>query len=506
METELKLRLRPQDLPRLLAHPLLQPLPAPLALGNVYHDTPERDLSRRGLAVRQRRIGSEHLLTVKTAGHTVGGLSTRGEWEGPAPTTGWDFPGLMGDHPLAAELQALSPRLVPRLQTHFTRLRWRLHWQGAYLEVALDQGEVRAGEAVEPLLELEIERLEGPLEALHDLAHTLALGGARGAPGGHTRSHGATGPLALMPEPRSKAERGFNLLDGRAPQAIKAPAVALRADLGPQAAFAQAALDALGSLQANLLGWAEPAQPLPDPEFVHQARVALRRLRTGWRVFAPHLPTRLARHWAERGRALAHVLGPVRNWDVLETETLPPWLPILTTDAAELARVWVREQRLKAHDEARQRLADPGFWWVPALALAKTLTRMAQADPAPDEPLTAWARTVMARQRRRTHRRLASHRRHDLDSWHEVRLDIKRLRYTADHLAGLLPMPKRLMQALTEAQALLGRLNDLHTAQHLLADAPWTVREPLERALAGALAEALHELPARQRELRRRLA
>lgn len=506
METELKLRLRPQDLPRLLAHPLLQPPPVPLALGNVYHDTPERDLSRRGLAVRQRRIGSEHLLTVKTAGHTVGGLSTRGEWEGPAPTTGWDFPGLMGDHPLAAELQALSPRLVPLLQTHFTRLRWRLHWQGAHLEVALDQGEVRAGEAVEPLLELEIERLGGPLEALHDLAHTLALGASRGVPGGRVRSHGPSGPLALMPEPRSKAERGFNLLDGRLPQPLKAPAVALQANLGPQAAFAQAALEALGTLQANLLGWAEPAQPLPDPEFVHQARVALRRLRTGWRVFAPHLPTRLARHWAERCKALAHVLGPVRNWDVLETETLPPWLAGLAATDAERLRTWVRRQRLKAHDEARRRLADPGFWWVPALALAQTLTRMTQADPAPDEPLTAWARTVLARQQRQTLRRLAPPRRHDPEAWHEVRLDLKRLRYTTDFLAGLLPMPKRLTQALTEAQALLGQINDLHTAQRLLVDAPWPVRAPLGQALTYALADALHELPARQRELRRRLA
>src|SRR5690606_25182747 len=83
-ETELKLLLRPETLPALLAHPLLGgQRPRPRRLRNTYVDTPALDLMARGLAVRERRIGRSTLLTVKTAGTSIGGLSVRGEWEGP---------------------------------------------------------------------------------------------------------------------------------------------------------------------------------------------------------------------------------------------------------------------------------------------------------------------------------------------------------------------------------------------------------------------------------------
>ena len=82
METEIKLALHPGDEQRLLAHPLLRDLPAQgRRLLNTYFDTRGLALREARMALRERHIGRERWLTVKTSGSTVAGLSRRGEWE-----------------------------------------------------------------------------------------------------------------------------------------------------------------------------------------------------------------------------------------------------------------------------------------------------------------------------------------------------------------------------------------------------------------------------------------
>jgi inorganic triphosphatase YgiF len=113
-ETELKLALHPHDLPRLLAHPLLvAQAPRRERLRNTYFDTAALTLMQQRLAVRERQVGRRTLLTVKTAGHSVGGLSQRGEWEAPTQPGRFDFAALVNDTTLAQQLTALAPQLVP---------------------------------------------------------------------------------------------------------------------------------------------------------------------------------------------------------------------------------------------------------------------------------------------------------------------------------------------------------------------------------------------------------
>src|SRR5690606_18070470 len=111
-EIEVKLSLHPQDLPRLLAHPLLPPSQARQArLLNTYLDTPALSLRAARMALRERRIGSRVLLTVKTAGTAVGGLSRRGEWEVPRPRGTPDFNRIVDDAAIARQLNAWAPEL-----------------------------------------------------------------------------------------------------------------------------------------------------------------------------------------------------------------------------------------------------------------------------------------------------------------------------------------------------------------------------------------------------------
>lgn len=198
-ETELKLSLHAQDLPRLLSHPLLGTPSAPQPLHNTYFDTPDLALKTRRMAVRERLAGTQWLLTVKTAGSSTDGLSRRQEWEGPTTPGALDFAALVDDAALAADLMAWRPQLQPLFATDFERLRWVVAHAGGRIEVALDQGRIHVPGTShsEALLELELELLDGPEAALPALADVL-----RQTP---------QGPVALTPSDTSKAQRGMAL-------------------------------------------------------------------------------------------------------------------------------------------------------------------------------------------------------------------------------------------------------------------------------------------------------
>jgi inorganic triphosphatase YgiF len=200
METELKLSLRQQDVPALLAHPLLAPPAKVQRLLNTYFDTSALDLKQRRMAVRERLAGEQWLLTVKTAGKSENGLSRRQEWEAPTTPGALDFATLVDDAELAASLMGLRAELKPLFRTDFERHSWVLTHNSASIEVALDQGHISVpGTALcEVILELELELLSGPEAALHALADALR--------------QTTSGVIALTPSDASKAQRGMALL------------------------------------------------------------------------------------------------------------------------------------------------------------------------------------------------------------------------------------------------------------------------------------------------------
>jgi inorganic triphosphatase YgiF len=199
METELKLTLRQQDVPALLAHPLLAAPAKVQRLLNTYFDTPALDLKQRRMAVRERLAGGLLILTVKTAGKSENGLSRRQEWEAPTTPGALDFAALVNDAELATTLMALRSQLQPLFRTDFERHSWVLTHGGASIEVALDQGHITVPGAAlsDGILELELELLSGPEAALHALADALR--------------HTPSGAIALTPSDASKAQRGLAL-------------------------------------------------------------------------------------------------------------------------------------------------------------------------------------------------------------------------------------------------------------------------------------------------------
>src|SRR5674476_1468572 len=95
VETELKLRIAPEQLARLKRHALLKTYsitrPTTRRLQNIYYDTPKLDLHKSEMALRLRHAGRQWLQTLKGGGSVHAGLHQRNEWEVPVQGPALDF-------------------------------------------------------------------------------------------------------------------------------------------------------------------------------------------------------------------------------------------------------------------------------------------------------------------------------------------------------------------------------------------------------------------------------
>jgi triphosphatase len=443
-EIEIKLSLTPRAASILAAHPrLADTAPLRQRLLNTYYDTPELDLQRERVAVRYRKKGRQWLLTVKCAARSVGGLARRSEWEMPGVPGEFDF-SHVDDAKLRHRLESWRAALTPAFTTHFTRTAWIVQPQtGVRIELALDRGWIEAQGRRHGICEIELELLDGEPDALFALASEL---------------QGLLGDRhSLHPEAASKAERGYRLFANVQPQAIRARKVPLERAMTGVAAFQAIALACVGHLQDNEHGVCES----DVPEFVHQARVAIRRLRSAIRSWKPLLPESFVAVFDPRWQKLASALGDTRNWDVFLTETLPPLARSFPqhTDIERLLRHALKRREI-CRKEAIVALKGVAY---SRLVLEFTAAVLALSDPAQSLRIKPFARRCLERHARRV-ARLAEHATGlDAASRHRLRVALKRLRYALEFFEPLFPGRRQddYFAEVTRLQDLLGRLNDL---------------------------------------------
>jgi inorganic triphosphatase YgiF len=399
------------------------------------------------MALRLRRSGRRWTQTLKAGKSGTAGLHARDEWEHERPGPQLDL-ALFEGTPLAEE-HALAQELGEIFQVDVRRTSWEVEVSpGNRVEVALDRGEVRRGDEHERVSEVEIESLAGDPMAVFELADRLIE------------------PARLRPSAITKAQRGYRLARGEAPAPLKARDVQLDPDMAPAQAARALAGAALEQIQANEAG----VLAREDPEYLHQLRVGLRRLRSALKVF--HASAGLPADVGEELRWISGLTAPARDWDVLATATLPTMLAAYGDERTTRSiRARVAIKRKAAHATLGEAL-DSARYARLMLALARWLAEPAPVPDPSEGTLVAFASKVVSKR----HKRLVADAQRlsalTTAERHALRLDAKRLRYALDGMASLF-RPKRVdahLAALGEIQDDLGRANDAAVAQRLLGE------------------------------------
>jgi triphosphatase len=256
--------------------------------------------------------------------------------------------------------------------------------------------------------------------------------------------------------------------------AVKAASALLDRAMTVSVAFKAVMRANLAHLVSNDRGMVEGY----DVEYLHQMRVALRRLRSAISVFAPVLPRDSVFQLRAELKWLASRLGPARDWDVLLTQTLPPIQAefgphpglerfaarcrTLRGGAAAGARRAVRSGRYQRLVSRLEAWLAQEEWMIHADP---------QARPALLAPVAEFASSVLERGYDRVRDKGRSLDRLDASELHRLRIAIKKFRYASDFFAGIYDekAARAALKRLSRLQDILGAMNDAATVANLLS-------------------------------------
>lgn len=454
-------------------------------LASVYFDTRKHKLHRQGYSLRVRQDGEGRIQTLKAENTAGAGMYDRPEWEVEAAGDAPD-PAAFGDRDVGDLLASLGP-LAPVFETRVDRTTWRVAQVASRIEVVLDEGTVLAGEVAAPIAELELELKSGSAADLFGLARRLA----------------AQGRLRLAV--RSKSERGYGLLLDRGPLGIRAEAVRLREGMNAAEAFQAVARSCLRHFRLNEAVLVETKAV----EALHQARVALRRLRTAFSLFGDVIADAEVERIKRELRAVSQRLGEARNLDVFAARIAANGAGTQPADPA--ARKRLSADRELAYDRIIRRLDSARFriftldlaaWIEAGPWLARPETADARLGPVSD-----FAASVLDRRWRKLRKRGRRLDEQTPEERHQVRIAAKKLRYACEFFAEL-PRGRKarrrrkvFLGALEALQSCLSDLNDIATGHELAARLASAPRGPKRGAAAVPIAPPPVHDPAREAEL-----
>lgn len=438
---------------------------------DTYLDTPAHDLIRNGFVVRVRHSAAARRLGIK---------SLAAQRKGPVQTR------LDVDAPLDAEANALDPSHWPdpirRVVEDIGALEQSLHAIAVIrqdrrkrvissaadarpvAEWSLDEVAVCHPDRDQTTLltfqELEIEQLDTAQPDAYAalVAQVQALDG-------------------VTPHQESKLARALPPLLAALPD--------MPPDLTAELPLAEACRLILRTQWTQLLLTEHGVRDGSDPEYVHNARVAIRRARAALRLMGGHFRARVKRHHDRRLRTLGRVLGTVRDLDValenlrLFRKTLPKGArkPLRPLRSELEAQRQVARQELLAHldgKEHRAFITDFGeFCTTPGAGVRKSHRR--PSDVAPHQVRHTMPGIILQgyEQVRAYEVAFADPDSLPLETFHALRIQAKYLRYSLEFARGLLGDDgAALIERLKELQDRLGELNDAHVEQ-LRLDA-WT--------------------------------
>jgi CHAD domain-containing protein len=450
-ERELKLAVPPGfELPDLPGERL-----EPQTFTSTYHDTTDRALARAGITLRRRVQNRRGLWQLKLPGE-----GERLELEvpgGPGRAPGELASLLVG----VLRGRPLEPRAVLRTRREGMRVREN---RRAVAEVTVDTVSVLDGRSVrERFVELEVEALEGGAEALPGLERTLREAGAEPGDG------------------RPKVFRALGFFP------LEPPA-------SPRSAPPLEHVRAIVAAQVRELIAHDPGTRLgEDPEELHQARVATRRLRAVLRAARALLDP----DWVKSLRAelswLGGALGPVRDLDVLLQRLRAE------IDDLEPAERRASEQLLGLLEEERESARAAMLEALSSARYADLLAQLEAAAVAPRARATDVSLQSIAAAEFRKLRKAVRTLPPDPsdDALHAVRIQGKRARYAAELAEGVVGKPaRRFVRDAKRLQDVIGEHQDAVVAEERMRALLGRVEAARAHFAAGRIVE-------RERERRR---
>lgn len=454
VETEIKFRMRKhhQGPPRRLNVPGAKAgKRSESDLVSTYFDTRKHKLRRHGLLLRVRQADGKHIQTIKS---TNGAGFGRGEWETEIKGQKPDL-GEADGTPLARlASKKLRRKLRPIFKTSVHRVTTPIRTRRGELELAVDRGRIVAGDHTSRIEEVELELKRGPASDLFRAAKALE------------RKHAAE--LCLQ----AKADRGFELADGKGARAIFAEPTALDRKMSAIDGFRAIARATLRHFSGNV-----DAVRRLDPEGVHQMRVGLRRLRAAISLFSKILPGRPTEAIKTELKWLTGELARARELDVFVADKIGPAIHEITPQRGgkALARQFAGE-RDAALARARKAADSPRCRALLIDVLAWIEGPHGRTDGA-DTELGKFAARLLDRRIRKAGKDAGKLEAMTPPERHKFRIRMKKLRYAAGFFDSLFRSKRerkalaRLSKLSKKVQEALGALNDFIADREMAAEA-----------------------------------
>lgn len=436
-------------------------------LSAYYFDTPNNDLAKHGIALRIRYEDEQWVQTLKTSGD---GVAKRLELntildlsDNPADINVSDLAKQLklDDNQQLSEqlskvmtLDKLTQSLTVQYFTDVERTSRLVKKNTSKIEIAYDIGTVGKGKAKAdqyPIHEIEFELIEGDADDLVELAKTWCK------------------KYKLYLSTVTKAQRGNLLLSNQTfANPTKADLTALQLDkTTTQFGFLQQVVNnCLAQILPNASAIADGS---PDGNHVHQLRVGIRRLRTALKVFKNFAPSldndtpAIDPNWLTVLKQTFSMLGEFRDREILQIKTQPMLEAVGSPHVA-----WSTEVDIMPIDAVRAN----DFQIVLLELIAFTHATLPQSLAKSDKK----AKTAVTKKLDKLFNNIAVASEHfaelDTESQHDVRKDLKTLRYVSEFSAPLYMDAKdskkgkkaqklnAFLQYLEPAQDVLGEYND----------------------------------------------
>ena len=460
-------------LPDLGGDGLVAAPPAERRYATVYLDTPELDIARWGCSLRHREGEG---WTVKLPSRTEGEMLVRGEHEFDGAASNRQPPeaavdlvrAYVRDRPLSPSVRLRTVRRSVTLSDDLGR---------EVAEVTDDEVSVMQGRRVASRFrEVEVELAGGtPDEVLATLVERLHEAGA--------------GPVDNV----SKLRRALG------PRAERPPELVVP-EIDRSATVTEVVRRALATSVVRLLTHDAGVRLGEDPEQVHQARVATRRLRSDLRTFRDAVAPTWAGALRGELKWLGHELGAVRDAEVLR-ERLGGRADVLDARDRRAADALLRrldERQSAARDELVRSMREPRY--------ARLLDELVDAANTPavlpevaDAPASEALRPALEAPWKHLENAMDTASADPTDeNLHAARIRAKRVRYAAEAVSEVFgKQARRFAEAAVALQDVLGEHQDAVVAGGWLREA---ARSGGNAFVAGELAAVEAQAAAASRE------